>query len=150
MHLCLTMRLNMDTIAFFLLRLAIGASMFGHGLVRLPKLQGFSAWMLGSFQKSMLPAAIVRPFSYVLPVAEFVIGLLLVLGLFTRYSLVAAAVVMIILIGGTTLIENWEALPSQLIHIAFFAVLLHFINSNKISLDRVFSGTGYDSSNGAE
>jgi thiosulfate dehydrogenase [quinone] large subunit len=129
----------MNTTVFFLLRLAIGASMFGHGLVRLPKLNGFSAWMVGSFQKSMLPAAIVRPFSYALPVAEFAIGLLVLLGLFTRSSLIVGSLLMIILIAGTALIENWEALPSQLIHVAFFAILLQFIDSNKISLDQLLT-----------
>lgn len=128
----------MDTTVYFLLRLAIGASMLGHGLVRLPKLHGFSAWMVNSFGKSMLPAAVVRPFSYTLPVAEFVIGLLLVAGLFTRPALIAGAVVMIMLIMGTALIENWDALPSQLIHVAFFALLLQYSSSNRISLDNLF------------
>ncbi|WP_298738436.1 DoxX family protein [uncultured Chitinophaga sp.] len=130
----------MDTTVYLLLRLAIGASMFGHGLVRLPKLHGFSAWMLNSFEKSMLPAALVRPFSYALPVAEFVIGLLLLAGLFTRQALIAGALVMVMLIIGTTLTENWDALPSQLIHVAFFALLLQYASSNRISLDRLFSG----------
>ena len=124
---------------FLILRLAIGASMFGHGLVRLPKLSKFSAWMVTSFEKSMIPGVLVTPFSYVLPVAEFLIGLLLILGLFTRLSLVAGGVVMILLIFGTTMIENWEALPSQLIHAAFFAVLLNYVATyNGYSLDNVF------------
>lgn len=120
---------------YLLLRLAIGCSMFGHGLVRLPKLDKFSAWMVQSFEKSMLPSALVLPFSYVLPVAEFLIGLALILGLFTRYALVAGSIVMILLIFGTTMIENWEALPSQLIHVAFFAVLLNSIQQNGYALD---------------
>jgi thiosulfate dehydrogenase [quinone] large subunit len=126
----------MHKTVFVLLRLAVGASMLGHGLVRLPKLKGFSQWMVNSFAKSMMPQALVLPFSYVLPVAEFVIGLLLVLGWFTRAALVAGGVVMILLIFGTAMIENWDALPSQLIHVAFFALLLQFISSNSLSLDR--------------
>lgn len=74
----------MNTITFLLLRLAIGASMFGHGLVRLPKLNAFSQWMTGNFEKSMLPGALVVPFSYILPVAEFLIGLLIIAGLFYK------------------------------------------------------------------
>ncbi|WP_246296990.1 DoxX family membrane protein [Flavobacterium inviolabile] len=74
----------MNTTAFLLLRLAIGASMFGHGLVRLPKLNAFSSWMTGNFENTLLPQIIVLPFSYVLPIAEFGIGLLLLLGLFTK------------------------------------------------------------------
>jgi thiosulfate dehydrogenase [quinone] large subunit len=128
----------MNTTGFLLLRLAIGASMFGHGLVRLPKLTGFSNWMVTSFEKSMLTASLVKPFSYGLPLAEFAIGTLLILGLFTKPALIAGSIVMIMLIFGTTMIENWEALPSQLIHVAFFAVLLQFIASNTYALDNIF------------
>ncbi|MBN9382398.1 MAG: DoxX family membrane protein [Chitinophagaceae bacterium] len=125
----------MDHTAFLILRLAVGASMFGHGLVRLPKLNGFSHWMVGLYEKSMLPIALVTPFSYILPILEFLIGIFLLTGLFTRASLIAGALVMIVLILGTTLIENWDALPSQLIHAAFFAVLLQYIGSNSWALD---------------
>ena len=118
-----------------LLRLAIGASMFGHGLVRLPKLAGFSSWMVGSFEKSMLPLSLVRPFSYALPILEFTVGLLLITGLFTKVSLIAGALIMVALIFGTTLIESWDAITSQLIHAAFFAVLLQFVQYNTYALD---------------
>lgn len=125
----------METTSFLLLRLAIAISMFGHGLVRLPKLTTFSNWMVGSFEKSMLPKILVTPFSYILPIAEFTIGLLLLFGLFTKPSLVAGGVVMLALLFGTAMIENWEAVPSQLIHIAFFALLLQFIDSNSWAID---------------
>jgi len=126
----------MNKTAYLLARLGIGASMFGHGLVRLPKLNGFSTWMVKSFEQSMLPGLLVTPFSYALPIAEFIIGLLLILGLFTRPAAIIGAVLMIMLIFGSSMIENWEAIPSQLIHIAFFALLLHFIESNNWALDR--------------
>lgn len=125
----------METTSFLLLRIAIAISMFGHGLVRLPKLETFSNWMTKSFENSMLPKILVTPFSYILPVAEFSIGVLLLLGLFTKPSLIAGAVIMLILLFGTSMIENWEAIPSQLIHIAFFALLLHFINDNSWAID---------------
>ena len=125
----------METTSFLLLRLAVAISMFGHGLVRLPKLTIFSNWMIGSFENSMLPKFIVTPFSYILPIAEFVIGLLLILGLFTKPSLVAGGFVMLALLFGTSMIENWEAIPSQLIHVAIFALLLHSIDSNSWAID---------------
>lgn len=121
---------------FLIARLAAGMSMFGHGLVRLPKLNGFSHWMVGQFQKSMLPEVIVTPFSYVLPFAEFAVGILLLLGLFTRASLIAGGFVMIALIFGSSMIEEWNAIPSQLLHTAFFAILLCFTEQyNHFSLD---------------
>lgn len=125
----------MNKITFLLLRLAIGVSLFGHGLVRMPKLGGFSQWMVNSFKDSMLPDFIVLPFSYILPFLELIIGFLIIIGLFTKQALVAGAVVMIALIFGSTLIESWEALPVQLIHVAFLAGLLHFSNANAYSVD---------------
>ena len=121
--------------AYLLCRLAIGLSFFGHGLVRLPKLTGFSNWMMGQFSKSYLPDFLVLPFSYVLPVLEFASGLLILIGLFTRQGLLLAGAVSLSLIFGTTMIENWEALPSQLIHVAFLAVLLAYLPLNTYAVD---------------
>lgn len=84
-----------------------------------------------------MPHVMVVPFSYILPITEFIVGLLLLLGLFSRQALIGGSVVMILLIIGTTLIENWEILPSQLLHIAFFAILLQFISANTFSIDAI-------------
>jgi len=125
-------------LSFLLARLAAGMSMFGHGLVRLPKLNGFSAWMVGQFQKSMLPDSVVIPFSYVLPIAEFLVGVFLLIGLFTKQSLIGGALVMIALIFGSSMIEEWGAIPSQLIHAAFFSILLIFEREyNFLAVDKI-------------
>jgi len=122
--------------AFLLARLGIGMSFFGHGLVRLPKLTAFATHMVTPFQHSMLPEALVTPFAYILPFFEFGIGLLLLPGLFTKQALIAGAIVMILLIFGTTAVEQWQNLDSQLIHLAFFAALLPFADSlNGFSID---------------
>lgn len=124
-------------LAFLLARLGIGMSAFGHGLVRLPKLATFATHMAAPFEKSMLPETLVIPFAYVLPFLEFAIGLLLLLGLFTKQALIAGAIVMILLIFGTTAIEQWQNLDSQLVHLAFFAALLPFTDQyNSFALDR--------------
>lgn len=128
----------MNELSYVLLRLVVGTSLFGHGLVRLPKLSGFSAWMVGSFEKSMLPTALVTPFSYGLPIAEFVLGILVLLGLLSQLAFTASVVLMQILMFGTCMIENWEALPSQMIHVVLLIVLLQFISSNGFSLDKLF------------
>lgn len=123
--------------AYLISRLAIGLSFFGHGLVRLPKLASFSNWMVGQFSKSFLPEALVIPFSYVLPFAEFIAGILIILGLFTRQGLLLAGLVSLALIFGSTMIENWEALPSQLIHVAFLSVLLASLPQNSFAVDKI-------------
>ncbi|MFP9097794.1 DoxX family membrane protein [Flavobacterium sp. RHBU_24] len=129
----------MNTTVYFLLRLGAGVSFFGHGLVRLPKLAGFADWMSHSFQEAMLPGFIVTPFAYSLPLVEFFVGLLLLFGLFTKFALKAGASIMLLLIFGTCLIENWEAIPSQLLHLAFCAVLLQFIDSNNNAVDTIMN-----------
>ncbi|WP_428659818.1 DoxX family protein [Runella sp.] len=131
----------MNTHSFLILRLAAAASMFGHGLVRVPKLPGFSAWMLSNFEKSMLPTALVTPFSYALPVLELVTGILLLLGLFTRQALYLGALIMLILIFGSCMIEKWDWLPSQLLHTGLFALLLNFIHNNTFALDNLVKHT---------
>jgi thiosulfate dehydrogenase [quinone] large subunit len=122
--------------SFLLARLAVGTSLFGHGLVRLPKLDKFSHGMAGAFQRSIIPEFLVIAFGYTLPFAEFVIGLLLLVGLFTRGALVAGAVLMILLIFGTTTIEQWDGISSQLFHLLFFVGLLIYVDRyDSYSLD---------------
>ena len=124
--------------SFLLARLAVGMSMFGHGLVRVPKLHGFSNWMVAQFQKSMLPNALVEPFSYILPIAELSVGILLLLGLFTRQALIVGSSIMIALIFGSSMIEEWGSVPSQLFHAAYFSILLCFVNNyNSFALDNL-------------
>jgi thiosulfate dehydrogenase [quinone] large subunit len=112
--------------SFLLTRLAVGTSLFGHGLVRLPKLDKFSHGMAAGFQHSILPEGFVLGFGYVLPFAEFGIGLLTLLGLFTRPAAIAGSLLMIALIFGTTAIEKFENIPSMLLHILFFIGVLTF------------------------
>ena len=117
-----------ENLAFLLTRVAVGISLFGHGVVRLPR---------DRFEKSWLPAPVVGTFGYVLPWIEFGIGLLLIIGLFTRSALIGGAVLMIALIGGCCLIEDWSAIPSQLMHAGFCALLLVFLERyNYYSFDR--------------
>lgn len=127
----------MNKAAYLITRTAIGASMLGHGLARLPKLKVFSIWMTGSFKTSIVPNALILPFSYALPFGEFTVGLLLLLGLFYRQALIVGSAIMVLLILGSCLIENWDAVPSQLIHIAFFAVLLQFESANTNTLNKI-------------
>ncbi|MCJ8153394.1 DoxX family protein [Chryseobacterium sp. SSA4.19] len=101
---------------FFFLRLPAAVSLLGHGMVRLPKLQAFSDWMLTTMEKSAIPEALILPFSYFLPVAEAVIGLLLLINFKTQYTLYSGLALMSILILGSSSIENWSAIESQLLH----------------------------------
>ena len=111
---------------FFFLRLPIAVSLLGHGLVRLPKLPAFTDWLVTTMEKSVIPEFLIVPFGYVLPIAEFLIGLSLLIGFRMKYSLFAGLALMSILIFGSSSIENWSAIESQLLHSFYLFGLVWF------------------------
>ncbi|TMM30018.1 DoxX family membrane protein [Polaribacter aestuariivivens] len=122
---------------FALLRIAMGVNFLGHGLVRFSKLEGFKNWMITTFQDSILPNFAVSIWGSVLPFLEFAIGLLLILGLFTYRASIAGAIVIIILITGSCLVEKWDWAGMQMIYALFFYFIITNIDKNKISIDNL-------------
>ena len=126
---------NNPKTTYLLARLPVAMSMFGHGLERIPKLQEFSTHLVGQFSKSILPAALVTQFSYILPFPELSTGLLLILGLFTRFGCILGVLIMLALIFGSSMIEQWENVFTQIIYGAYFAMLYYFAVYNRYSID---------------
>ena len=120
---------------YLIVRLGIGLSMFGHGLVRLPKLEAFSNGMVKMFANSILPEFLTVPFTYAIPIVEFTFGLMIVLGLFTRTAAIVLSALLISLIFGCTLIENSDDIPYQLVHLAFVAYLVNYVKDNSYAVD---------------
>lgn len=121
--------------AYLLARLPVGMAFFGHGLARMPKLPAFSGGMAAQFSKSWLPQGLVIPFSYVVPFAELLAGILLLAGLFTRSAIVLGWLLILALIFGSCLIEQWENVFIQLVYGAYLAVLFLFLPYNGMSVD---------------
>ncbi|WDF67930.1 DoxX family protein [Sphingobacterium oryzagri] len=118
--------MDKNKISFFFLRLPIAVSLLGHGMVRLPKLAAFSAWMLDTMEKSFLPQGLILPFSFALPILEFIIGIALLFRAGIQYSIYAGLLLMTVLIFGSCSIENWAAIEAQLLHaIYLFGLLLY-------------------------
>ena len=124
-----------EQFTYLLARLPIAMSFFGHGLERLPKLAEFSNGMAKEFTKSILPQALVLPFGYVLPFLEFITGVLLLLGLFTRFASVLGVAIMLALIFGSSMVEQWNNVFTQIIYGAYLALLFYFAQYNAISVD---------------
>lgn len=116
-----------NQVFYFFLRLPIAASLLGHGLVRLPKLAMFSEWMLKEMEKSIIPQLLILPFSYLLPIIEALLGLLLLIGFKTKYTIYVSLGLMSILILGSSSIENWGAVQPQLLHSLYLFALLCII-----------------------
>ncbi len=117
------------------LRLAIGMSMLIHGVGRLPKEAAFTEATLKLFAGSPLPAFAVAAFARVTPPVEALIGVLVLLGLATRFGLTLGGLWMVALIFGSALIEKYDAVGIQLIYALIFFVLQQYLPQNVLSVD---------------
>ena len=124
-------------IAYTILRLSFGANILLHGLSRL--LNGraaFLAYLTHYFEHShLIPASSLPAFGAVLPWVETTLGLLLMLGLFSRFTLIAGALVMTVLVIGTNLAQDWLVSGLQLIYCFLYYYLLIHQDQNSMSLD---------------
>jgi thiosulfate dehydrogenase [quinone] large subunit len=111
--------------------------LFGHGLVRLPKLIAFHGQLIREFKTSILPEIVVAPIGYALPYVELAIGVLLLAGAPTRVAAIGGGLVMILLVFGSTSIEHFGVIGEQLIHASLLAALLMFRRHNTYSIDHV-------------
>ncbi len=122
-------------IAYTLLRVVFGVNFFNHGLTRLGNIPGFAESMVGMYKDTFVPAILVRLPAYAIPPLELTIGLLLILGLATRGALIAGFCLMIMLMSGVTLLQDWDTATSQLIYCLVFFVLLALNRLNTVSVD---------------
>ena len=93
-----------------MLRFTLGLSILMHGLVRLPHLSAFTDDMVKLFANTILPATIVRAFGFAFALVESIVGLLVLLGLWTRAALLAGSLTMAALVFGTALRSDWNTL----------------------------------------
>ena len=131
------MKLNNFELAFVLGRLLLGVNFLMHGLVRLPKLAAFSAGIEKEFAAAPLPPALVSAYAHALPFAEGGVGLLLLLGLWTRPALVAAMLLIISLVFGSSLLEKWSLVGDQLLYGLYVITLVLHLQRNRLCLDPV-------------
>jgi thiosulfate dehydrogenase [quinone] large subunit len=130
------MRINDKSLAYVLLRIAFGVNFAGHGLIRIYNGVGtFASTTAEHMAKSPLPHGLTISFSYAIPFLEAVLGLTLILGVFTRISLICGAVFMMALTIGVTSNQQWDIAGQQLLYSVVFFLLLFFLDENTLSLD---------------
>jgi thiosulfate dehydrogenase (quinone) large subunit len=122
-------------LAYLVLRFTLGLSILMHGLTRMPHLRAFADGLVKQFAETILPVALVHLFALSLVFVETLIGLLLVLGLWTRWSLLFGAALMAVLVFGTALRSDWNILAIQLLYALLYAALLATRDYNSYSLD---------------
>jgi thiosulfate dehydrogenase [quinone] large subunit len=123
--------------AYTILRVSFGANIMLHGVSRL--LMGhaaFLAYLTHYFEKqTLIPASSLPAFATVLPWVETTLGLLLMLGLATRFALIAGAIVITCLVIGTNLAQDWLVSGLQLIYAFLYYYLLTHLGENRYSID---------------
>ncbi|HEV2731774.1 MAG TPA: DoxX family membrane protein [Terriglobales bacterium] len=124
-------------LAYAIFRLALGINIFIHGTVRIfgPGAHGFASSTAKTFHSTPLPFWAVYGFLFVLPFLETVLGCLVAIGLFTRWSLVAGGLLIAILIFGTALQSDWPTVGVQMIYSMSYFALLYHLDQNAMSLD---------------
>lgn len=130
-------RASNAAIAYAILRLSFGANIMLHGVSRL--LNGraaFLTYLTHYFEHAhLIPASSLPAFGAVLPWVETSLGLLLMLGLFSRFTMIAGALVMLALVIGTNLAQDWVVSGLQLIYCFLYYYLLVHLDENTISVD---------------
>lgn len=131
-------RFSDPVLAYTILRLSFGANILLHGVSRL--LAGhaaFLAYLNHYFEHApLIPPSSLPAFASVLPWVETTLGLLLFVGLATRFSLIAGALVMTGLVIGTNLAQDWNVAGLQLIYcFVYYYLLVRRRELNLISVD---------------
>jgi thiosulfate dehydrogenase [quinone] large subunit len=130
------MSINDKSLAYVLLRIALGVNFAGHGLIRIHNgVAAFAQTTAGHLAQSPLPPTLIYAFSYAIPFLEAILGLTLILGVFTRISLACGAIFMMLLTIGVTANQQWDLASQQLLYSVVFFLLLFFLDENNLSLD---------------
>jgi len=124
-------------IAYTILRLSFGANILLHGLSRvLNGRAAFLAYLTHYFEHAhLIPAGMLPIFGAVLPWVETTLGLLLMLGLFSRFTMIVGALVLTVLVIGTNLAQDWLVAGLQLPYCFIYYYLLIHLEQNRMSLD---------------
>jgi thiosulfate dehydrogenase [quinone] large subunit len=132
-----TTRSSDAVIAYTILRVSFGANIMLHGVSRIVMGHAaFLAYLTHYFEKaSYIPVSLLSVFATVQPWVELILGLLLMIGLATRFSLIAGGLVIMCLVFGTNLAQDWLVSGLQLIYAFLYYYLLARLDQNRYSID---------------
>lgn len=132
--------LSPESVAGFLLRFALGVLFLFAAIGKFtgPGPTGFANWTLQEFEPTYLPRFLLIPYAYTLPYIEFLLGVVLISGIFTRLSLTVTALLLISLAFGQMILQNHATVANNLNYVFMAAVALWFAwRDNALSLDRL-------------
>jgi uncharacterized membrane protein YphA (DoxX/SURF4 family) len=125
------------------LRVALGFAMFMHGFARLiGGIDVYAHRYIAGFASVALPHSLVVLFIYAIPYLEVIIGPPIILGLLTRWALLANAALLLVFIFGTSMQQGWSGVETQLVYTLIVSLLLLGVSLNDVSLDNLFARRG--------
>ena len=128
--------------AFISLRLFLSLRFILAGLGKFQGEEGYSfsnyyhgviPWMTSTFaEKTNLPSFLVTPYAYTIGYVEILLGILLLLGIKTKYVLALFALVFVSLAYGQMLLGDNDSVTSIAIHLMVTTAALYFVRHNKL------------------
>jgi thiosulfate dehydrogenase [quinone] large subunit len=131
-------------LAYAIFRLTFGVNICLRGIARIfvLGLDNFANGMIKQFSATWIGPGLINPFAHTLPIIETVIGLMIILGLGTRYALIIGGLMMTALTFGTMFLGDFNLAWLQLTYAIAFFLLLAARSWNVISLDGMMSKDG--------
>lgn len=131
-----------EALGALLLRLALGSALFFFGLSKFlgeGGVLGAARGITDMFKTTYLPSMLVSPLAHLIPFAEVVLGLLLVLGLMTRAALLGSGLLLVLLTAGVAVLGKPDVAANNLIYVGLIAAAMWLASKdNRYSLDRLF------------
>lgn len=136
------MRFHHRSVAYALLRIAVGFVFLFYGIEKLRSgILPFAQGLEKDFSKTWLPSPTVFLFGLVLPFLEVIIGSLLILGLFTLLAATFGTLLLTVLTTGLIISGNSAGVAHNLIYSIIFFLLLYYADDNGFCLDRKFGNS---------
>lgn len=131
-------------LAYSAFRITLGMNIFFHGAMRL--ITGLDAWAVMESQlfvkQPLLPMWSVSLFLHVLPFVEVTLGILTFLGLFTRWALIAGSIMILLLVFGNDVRQDWNTVGNNMHYVLYYVGLIAALRYNAFALDTLKSRNG--------
>jgi thiosulfate dehydrogenase (quinone) large subunit len=127
-------------LAYLVFRLSLGINILIHGSSRMfgSGADAFASKTTSELAGTALPHGLVQAFLTALPFGEFILGVLITVGLLTRWALTLGGLLITALIFGTALRSDWATVGIQMIYSITYYLLLANMVDNRFSLDTLF------------
>ena len=123
-------------LGYFFMRVMLGGQLFFHGFMRF--LTGLGAWVestMALYEGTYLPEPFLNVTLHLIPLAELIIGALVLLGWFTRWAILASVSLFVVLLYGHTVRQNWSIVHVIMPYGIYLWALLVLEPQNWLALD---------------